>query len=373
MKKFLFTLAVLSPLLMAAQNCKPDLDKSDKISKQENKAWESVIYESGFGNSLINTSDWRLTLQFGRYSGQNLLTLFLAKIEESAQNASFESQYRGEKGREYFFAFTQGEPIKLIVQATNTNSKIDNFFGKLVTTVTLSSVLSDKIINDFKTHFDNGSLSAVRVSMAGDLNFEKEVKDKKSSTAKEKFNCFYDFNSNNKIKVPDEPELNNLPHNPNVPEKLPRDATTNKVSFTDVVTVSGATKDQLFNRAKSWMVNYYKNEQFAINNKEDGRLTREGMFPKTYNQGNGKTSTDKNYYNITVFVKDGKYKYEITDIAPDDGKSRDPLEKVYDMLEGMNRPKLIKYANQQIFEGVDEVLKSLKAAMLVDPKGNGDW
>lgn len=370
MRTIFLAVVLLIPMFMTAQNCKPDLDKSDKITRKENKAWESIIYESGFGNSLINTSDWRLKLQFGRYGAQNMVTLFLEKIEESAQNSSFESQYKGEKGREYFFAFSQGEPIKLIVQATTTASKMDNLFGKLVTTVTLTSVLTDNNIEDFKSHFDNGSLSAVRVSMAGDLKFEKEVKDKKATTAKEKFTCFYDFNSNNKIIVPDEPELNNLPPNPNVPEIMPRDATTEKVSFTDVVTVSDATKDQLFNRAKSWMTNYYKNEQFAINNKEEGRLTREGMFAKTYNQGNGKTSTDKHNYNISVFIKDGKYKYEITDLVANDGKE---LEKVYEMLQVINRPKLIRYVNQQIYEGVEEVVKSLKAAMLVDPKSKTDW
>ena len=363
-----FALAI--PAMAQRNNCKPDLDKEDKISKQLNRAWDASIYESGLGKSLITTSDWYLTLRFGRFGHQNVVSLYLNKYEGSTQNAAFESQYKGENGKEYFFAFTQGgDPMKFVVQSTSTTTKMNNLLGQLVTTISISTLMTDAMVEDFKARFNNGNLSAVMFIFAGDMKVTYDIKPKKAEEAKEKFLCFQDFNANNKIKLPEEVDLNDLQPNLNVPAIMPRDATTDKVSFTDVVTVNGATKDQLFNRARKWMTNYYKNEQFAINNKEDGRLTREGMFSKTYNIGNGAKSTDKIYYNISVFIRDGKYKFEVTDIVMQGEKNRLTMEEAHAKLT--ERPKLERYINQQVFEGIDEVLKNLKAAMLTDPKS--DW
>ncbi len=363
--------AALIPAWSLSQTCKPDYDKPDKISKLENKAWDCILYETGLGNSLINSSDWYLSIQFGRFGNVNAVSIFVSKYEESAQNAALESKFSGEKGKEYALAFTKGEPLTLVVHSTSTSTKMNNLLGKLVTTTILTTALTDDLINDFKSRFEGGELNAVQVMLKGDVNLSKEIKPNKAANAKEKFSCFYDFNSKNKLKKVEEPELNNLPPNPNVPETLPIDTTTNKISFSGVVTVEGTSKDKLFERAKSWMVNYYKNEQFSINNKEEGRIAREGMFEKTYNIGNGKTSTDKNIYRITISVKEGRYKYELTDFVGDDGKAPEPLERALERLA--NYTKFTKYVNQQIYEGVDEVLVSMKKAMSADPSAQDDW
>ena len=120
------------------------------------------------------------------------------------------------------------------------------------------------------------------------------------------------------------------------------------------------------------MTNYYKNEQFSINSKEDGRITREGVFRKTYLYASGASKELRYNYTLSIFIKDGKYKYEITDLAntAEDGKGWG-VEVDFEATESL--PKFTKYMNQQIYEGVDVVIKSLKAAMLVDAKSSSDW
>lgn len=372
----MMAMLMLGGTAMAQKNpCKPDADGVDKVQKTPYKVWGRTVSESNVFSNMINTSKWSLYVDFGRYGHENAIRLFFKKKEESVQNATLESKLQGEIGKQYYFAFSGDvKPIEFTVQHTSSETKTDNIWGGLVTTVTMISALTDEHIEQFHDRFSKGDLTDVRLVFAGNITLTCPVgvMTKAKEKTKDKFMCFYDYNANNKAVAPEEVDYNDLPPNPNVPESLPRDSDTGKISFTDVVEVKGASKDQLFKRARTWMTNYYKNEQFAINNKEDGRLAREGMFSKTYNSPNGE-ATDDNFYTISVFIRDGKYKYEVTDIVAQGRKSKNrmSMEDVYAYWKGQNRPKFVRYIDQQVYEGVDEVLKSLKAAMLTDPKE--DW
>lgn len=367
MKKIILTLLLLMPMCIIADNCKPDVETKDKISKQEIKAWQCKLNEEGWLS--ITELEWKIMIQFGRYGTSHCLFLFLEKREESMQRASFESKFKGEKGKDFLISFTNGTPMRFIASSATNKTQMDNGAGALVTSIVLGTTLTNKQIKEFKSNFESGNVSAIRLAFAGDASREEFVKEKKAERIKEKFNCFNDFITANPIV---EIDKNNLPPNPNVPEVLPRDANTNKVSFTEAIPVDGTTKDQLYNRAKSWMTSYYKNEQFSINSKEDGRITREGFFRKTYLYASGTTRELRYNYTLSIFIKDGKYKYEITDLAntAEDGKGWS-IDVDYEASESL--PKFTKYMNQQIYEGVDVVIKSLKAAMLVDAKSSSDW
>ncbi|QDA59296.1 DUF4468 domain-containing protein [Hymenobacter jejuensis] len=88
---------------------------------------------------------------------------------------------------------------------------------------------------------------------------------------------------------------------------LPLDNATHKVVYTAVVPVAGASKDQLFSRAQEWsaqQVRDYKATELR-NNQEVGvvrtRITR-------------KKGQEAYTYAVSVSVKDGFYKYLITNI-----------------------------------------------------------
>lgn len=368
---FTLILITLITLASAGDNCKPDLNTVDKITKQGNVAWEQVVYETGFGSGLINTSSFRVTVQLGRYTSNNLLTVFLLKSEESAQNAAFESQYKGETGKEIYFAFTQGDPLVFKITDASNVSKMDPLFGKLMTTVTLSVALNANQIQQIKKAFNNGTLNAFRLYLANGLTYEKDIKDKRGEKLGEKVNCFLAYNEQNPVKEAAAPVV---PGAENTPDDLPRDASTHKVSFTEVVAVDGATKDVLYTRAKNWMTDYFKNDKLSIDNKADGKLTKNGSFTKTYAYPGLKSESDDHLFNLSILLKDGKYKYELTDIVMDDGKSKMSLEQGYDMLSKSTKvpSNYKKYCDQVIYSGVQEVLQNLKASMKTDSK-KSDW
>lgn len=89
-----------------------------------------------------------------------------------------------------------------------------------------------------------------------------------------------------------------------------------KVTFTGVEEVKGQTADNLYVNAKSWAEKNYKGGGNAIvkDDKATGELSVKGMF-KLYKDGNLSKYEGSVYYVLTISVKEGKYKYSITDMS----------------------------------------------------------
>jgi len=90
---------------------------------------------------------------------------------------------------------------------------------------------------------------------------------------------------------------------------LPIDPETKKITFTEVVIVdSTTTKDQLFERAQDWFVKAYGSgkEVIQLADKELGKIIGKALIPFGKDMG-------YIYYTISIYVKDGKYKYVLTD------------------------------------------------------------
>lgn len=84
--------------------------------------------------------------------------------------------------------------------------------------------------------------------------------------------------------------------------------------FGDVVKVdSTVTKDELFNRARTWIGKTYNNEKFVIatEDRDNGEISGNGVM--NYNPGRLFFGRDvvkgEVDYKINIFVKDGRYKY----------------------------------------------------------------
>jgi hypothetical protein len=96
------------------------------------------------------------------------------------------------------------------------------------------------------------------------------------------------------------------------------------IKYWDVVKVDGASKDDLYQRARLWYNNSFKSSKdvLQIQDKETGELAGKGNF-KTYYQYRLLGSNQKQFllahFAINLFVKEGKYKYEITnfELEPD--------------------------------------------------------
>lgn len=91
------------------------------------------------------------------------------------------------------------------------------------------------------------------------------------------------------------------------------------IIFTEVVKVdSNITKDELYKRARLWYADAFKNskEVLQISDKESGELVGKALFSyySNYFTGSGATIGSVKY-TIKIYVKNGRYKYEITDFV----------------------------------------------------------
>lgn len=158
--------------------------------------------------------------------------------------------------------------------------------------------------------------------------------------------------------------------------QLPVDSTTKKITFTETVAVNGAKKDELYTRAKN--LNQLR-ENVKKDDKVEGTYSYKGSFPVKYPAPQqGMTHSGVVNYVVTIFVKDGKYKYTITDLVHQSEKGNGGK------LEGAN-PECNKYVlsthgwaaiKKQAKEQMDLLVSKIKANM--DPKGDvpvntGDW
>ena len=97
---------------------------------------------------------------------------------------------------------------------------------------------------------------------------------------------------------------------------LPIDTISYQVAFTEVINVDSATAKDLFSRGKLWFAKTYKssnaviqnidNESFSITGKANMRAYAQFIGTRTWGYVN---------YTISIFCKDGRYKYLITDFS----------------------------------------------------------
>lgn len=88
--------------------------------------------------------------------------------------------------------------------------------------------------------------------------------------------------------------------------------------YTGVVTVDySITKKELFNRAYAWFVTPYNLANYVIQSEdiEAGILIARGGFDEVFNFVPGTSVTVHVSHTIRLYFKNGKYKYEITNLA----------------------------------------------------------
>lgn len=151
-------------------------------------------------------------------------------------------------------------------------------------------------------------------------------------------------------------------------QELPLDAETKKVSYTEVIEVPGVKKDELYIRAHTWFAKTYGSSKsvLEIQDKESGKLLGKGLTDVVFkNPPMGTMYGGIVSYTISVIVKEGKYKYSITDFYHDGGT--DNRIHPGGALENEKKPKGIGFPSQkqwdQIREDVNSKMNSLVASM----------
>jgi hypothetical protein len=142
-----------------------------------------------------------------------------------------------------------------------------------------------------------------------------------------------------------------------------------KVNYSEVITVDSASKDVLYNRAKRWYVDVYNSAQNVIqlDDKENGEIVGKGNFDVYWNMG-ALVGTEKVaiYHKLSIFLKDGRYKYEIADLIVHIQLHEYPIEAY--SKNGKTAGRLYQATDDKI----QHIIESLKKAMQGDKEKN-DW
>lgn len=135
---------------------------------------------------------------------------------------------------------------------------------------------------------------------------------------------------------------------------LPIDKETGRIIYTEVVPVDSATTQQeLFSRGREWFAKAYKNSNKVIQleDKENGKLLGKALM-QVYDKTLG-ISHESGYMNYTIalYMKNGRYKYEITNFhhtGQYSGQSRIPD---FGVAEGMinTKKKVMGVSYQKTF------------------------
>lgn len=166
-------------------------------------------------------------------------------------------------------------------------------------------------------------------------------------------------------------------------------AQSDKLNYSDVIKVDGVSKNELYDRAMNWFANSFRNANNVIQltDKENGQITAKALF--VYNPnffvGSGPV---KGYirYTVSVYLKDGRYKYEITDFTHEPSNSPN-AKSVGIITNDLEYPGKEKRAanqkwmnntwqdiNKQIEANITPIVASLKDGMnKATESKNEDW
>jgi hypothetical protein len=105
--------------------------------------------------------------------------------------------------------------------------------------------------------------------------------------------------------------------------------------YTDVVQVEGISKKQLFNRAKMWIATYYRSSSdvLQIVDEENGQIVGKALIEYHSSVYKGSEAT-KGYirYKISIFFKDGRYKYSFSNFIHEGNPFNDGPEISFGLI-----------------------------------------
>ena len=95
---------------------------------------------------------------------------------------------------------------------------------------------------------------------------------------------------------------------------IPFDPATNKILYTEVVQVLGASQAELYTRAKLWFASNFKSAKAVVQaDEKEAGVVQGSAFQNISIMALGMPSHIRLWYTVKMALKDGRYKYEITD------------------------------------------------------------
>lgn len=134
------------------------------------------------------------------------------------------------------------------------------------------------------------------------------------------------------------------------------------LTYSAVVQTEGATKEQLFTRARQWFNDAWKSSKdvLQITDKETGELSGKGIISSYYDykppMGAPVKPTVDYYVKVSVLVKDGRYKYEFTSFRPVEGNAGG-MDVLGTLTTSKTSPVKFAYTSQKKSDAMYQSLK----------------
>lgn len=154
---------------------------------------------------------------------------------------------------------------------------------------------------------------------------------------------------------------------------FPIDSLTAKIVYSDVIHVDTlAKKQELFSKVREWFAKAYKSSTNVIQmeDKESGKIVGKALMQVYYkNRPNGYIN-----YTLSIQVKDGRYKYEVTDFyhtgqdgMPDFGLCEKMINSS-DKYFGISMQKNYNSCLYQLDNNIKGLISDLKSTMATKPQ-----
>lgn len=159
-------------------------------------------------------------------------------------------------------------------------------------------------------------------------------------------------------------------------DNMPIDKISKLITYTDVVQLKNVSATVLYKRAHDWFNTFYKNPADVIRESDStkGTIVGKSRF-KIFNAPDKtglRTDAGLIMYTIKVSVREGRYKYEVTELNQK-AASYSPLEKWLDTSSQTYTKAYVGYL-EQVDTQVREAVDNLKKAMSTSPPvKNDNW
>lgn len=157
-------------------------------------------------------------------------------------------------------------------------------------------------------------------------------------------------------------------------QNFPLDEETNRITYTAVVEIDSVSKDELFERGKTWLMTKTENNTIQRANKDVGTMEDDVkvIIQLTYDFKYKKNCHVTMHANISV--KEGRYKYEFNNFRIYDEKSgartEQTLEAYYAKQRHNAKPELVNNTDAQVKELIEDLVNKMAK---VKSNDQDDW
>lgn len=149
---------------------------------------------------------------------------------------------------------------------------------------------------------------------------------------------------------------------------LPVDSTTNKITYSEVVTVdSSNNKQELYSRAREWFAKVYNSAQNVIqmDDKESGKIVGKALMTVYFKWLGASREGGYINYTLSVQLKNGRYKYEITDFYHTGGVDYPDYGSCESMMKSKHQKKVFNGFLIQLDNNIKALVLNLKESMAI--------